>query len=39
MVGHLGTGGLGVQHEDLGGRDVGKVLDLVLEQPVTAADT
>jgi hypothetical protein len=35
---HLGPRGLGVQNQDLARRDVGKVFDLVLEQPVATAD-
>jgi len=38
MLAHLHPRGLGVQHEDLARRDIGKILDLVHEQPLTAAD-
>jgi hypothetical protein len=38
VLGHLDPRGLGVQNQDLARRDVGKVLDRVLEQPFAAAD-
>jgi hypothetical protein len=39
MLGHLHPRGLGVQHQYLACRNVGKVVDPILEQPVAAANT